>query len=38
MSYQTILLHADAARSAPTRLRLAAMLAGQEQAHLICAA
>lgn len=38
MSYQTILLHADAARSAPARLRLAAMLAGQEQAHLICAA
>lgn len=36
--YKTILLHADAARSAPARLRLAAMLAGQQQAHLICAA
>ena len=35
---KTILFHADAARSAPTRLRLAAMLAEQQQAHLICAA
>jgi len=36
--YKTILLHADAARSAPARLRLAAMLAEQQQAHLVCAA
>jgi nucleotide-binding universal stress UspA family protein len=36
--YKTILLHADATRSAPMRLRLAAMLAEQQQAHLICAA
>ncbi|HEY1151485.1 MAG TPA: universal stress protein [Pseudoduganella sp.] len=36
--YKTILLHADASRSAPERLKLAAMLAGQQQAHLICAA
>ena len=36
--YKTILLHADASRSAPERLKLAAMLAAQQQAHLICAA
>jgi len=36
--YKTILLHADAARSAPMRLRLAVMLAEQQQAHLVCAA
>lgn len=36
--FKTILLHADATRSAPARLRLAAMLAEQQQAHLICAA
>ncbi|WP_426338605.1 universal stress protein [Pseudoduganella sp. S-14] len=36
--YKTILLHADAARSAPARLRLAAMLAEQQQAHLVCTA
>jgi len=36
--YKTILLHVDAARSAPARLRLAAMLAQQQQAHLVCAA
>lgn len=38
MSYKTILLHADAARSAPLRVQLAAMLAAQQQAHLVCAA
>lgn len=36
--YKTILLHVDAARSAPARLRLAALLAEQQQAHLVCAA
>lgn len=36
--YKTILLHADAARSAPERLRLAALLAARQQAHLVCAA
>lgn len=36
--FKTILLHADAARSAPARLRLAAMLAERQQAHLVCAA
>lgn len=38
MSYKTILLHADASRSAVTRLGLAALLAQQQQAHLVCAA
>lgn len=36
--YKTILLHADAARSAPARLRLAALLATGQQGHLVCAA
>ncbi len=36
--YKTIVLHADATRSAPLRLRIAAMLAEQQQAHLVCAA
>jgi len=36
--YKTIILHADASRSAPARLKLAAMLAEQQQAHLVCAA
>jgi nucleotide-binding universal stress UspA family protein len=36
--YKTIVLHADASRSAPTRLRLAALLAQQQQAHLVLAA
>jgi nucleotide-binding universal stress UspA family protein len=36
--YKTILIHADASRSAGERLKAAAMLAGQQQAHLICAA
>lgn len=38
MNYKTILLHADNARSAPARLELAAQLAQQQQAHLVCAA
>jgi nucleotide-binding universal stress UspA family protein len=36
--YKTILFHADASRSAPMRLRVAALLAQQQQAHLVCAA
>ncbi|WP_035373091.1 universal stress protein [Pseudoduganella violaceinigra] len=36
--YKTILLHADTSRSAPARLKIAAILAGQQQAHLVCAA
>lgn len=38
MSYKTILLHADGSRGAATRLALAAQLAEQLQAHLVCAA
>jgi nucleotide-binding universal stress UspA family protein len=38
MSYKTVLQHADASRSAATRLGLAALLAEQQQAHLVCAA
>ncbi|MTW10038.1 universal stress protein [Pseudoduganella eburnea] len=36
--YKTIVLHADASRSAPTRLQLAALIAEQQQAHLVCSA
>jgi len=36
--YKTILFHADASRSAPKRMPLAALLAAQQGAHLICAA
>jgi len=38
MSIKTILVHADAARSAPSRIRLAVELAAAEHAHVICAA
>jgi nucleotide-binding universal stress UspA family protein len=38
MSYRTILVHADNASNAPARIRLAAELAEQLQAHLIGAA
>lgn len=38
MSYKTILLHTDMARSAPVRTQLAATLARHQQAHLVCAA
>jgi nucleotide-binding universal stress UspA family protein len=38
MSYKTILLHADGSRTAASRLALAAQLAQQQQAHLVCAA
>jgi len=38
MQYKTILLHADNARGAAARLELAAQLAEQQQAHLVCAA
>lgn len=36
--YKTIILHADSSRNAATRLQLAAMLAEQQQAHLVCSA
>lgn len=35
MSYRTILVHADASRHAPQRIRLAARLAAEHGAHLI---
>lgn len=38
MSYRTILVHADHAANAEVRIRLAAGLANQEQAHLVGAA
>jgi nucleotide-binding universal stress UspA family protein len=36
--YKTIILHADKSRNAPTRMHLAALLAEQQQAHLVCSA
>ncbi|WP_342116400.1 universal stress protein [Pseudoduganella sp. OTU4001] len=36
--YKTIVLHADASRNAPTRMQLAALIAEQQQAHLVCSA
>jgi nucleotide-binding universal stress UspA family protein len=36
--YKTIILHADASRNAAARLHLAAMLAEQQEAHLVCSA
>ncbi len=38
MAYKTILVHADASRGAMRRLELAALLAEQQQAHLVCTA
>ena len=36
--YKTIILHADASRNAATRMQLAALIAEQQQAHLVCSA
>lgn len=36
--YKTIILHADASRNAAVRLQLAAKIAEQQQAHLVCSA
>ncbi|MGO4378090.1 universal stress protein [Pseudoduganella sp. RAF53_2] len=38
MSYKTILVHADGSRGQAQRIELAAALAEQEEAHLVCAA
>lgn len=36
--YKTIILHADASRNAAARMHLAALIAEQQQAHLVCSA
>ncbi|HJV87734.1 MAG TPA: universal stress protein [Noviherbaspirillum sp.] len=38
MSYRTVLVHVDASRHAHTRIRLAAVIAAQQEAHLVGAA
>ncbi|RLM49521.1 universal stress protein, partial [Halobellus sp. Atlit-31R] len=35
MSYRTIIVHADASRHAPQRIRIAARLASEHEAHLV---
>ena len=35
MSYRTIVVHVDESRHAPQRIRLAARLAGEHEAHLV---